>query len=55
MIVQWARDQFEGTFRQAPETALQYLVNEESLFDQLAKQGGMQVVRTMNTALFVLR
>ena len=40
--IQWARDLFEGTFTQVPESANQYLGNP-NFVDGLKKQGGSYV------------
>lgn len=36
--LQWARDEFEGLFKQGPEYAVQYLTDSRSFFEKLSKQ-----------------
>jgi len=50
-ILQWARDQFEGLFRQPVETAQQFL-NDPKFIDRISKQQGAQPV-SRNLKLFL--
>lgn len=51
--LQWARDQFEGLFKQPVETALQYLTDSKFL-DRTLKLQGNQPLETLETVKRVL-
>lgn len=52
--LQWARDNFEGIFRQAAENAAQYIIDPKSFIDRVIKLPGVQpldVLESCRTAL----
>lgn len=52
--LQWARDNFEGIFRQAAENAAQYILDPKSFIDRVIKLPGVQpldVLESCRTAL----
>lgn len=51
--LQWARDQFEGIFRQPVETAQQYLTDPRFI-DRLSKQQGAQPLETLDAVKSVI-
>ena len=51
--LQWARDLFEGTFTQAPQSALQYLV-ESDFVDKTLRLPGAQPLETLESVKKIL-
>ena len=49
VVCQWARDQFEGLFKQPVETAQQFLTDPKFL-DRALKMAGTQPVSAVNRA-----
>ena len=52
--LQWARDTFEGTFAQAPMSALQY-ITEGDFLDKNRKLQGHEPVETLDKIIKVLK
>ena len=44
ILLQWARDQFEGLFHNSAETLRQFLKDRVAFIEQLHKQGDMHAV-----------
>lgn len=51
--LQWARDEFEGVFKQAPETANQYLTDSK-FYERTTKLPGVEPVTTLETVQTML-